>query len=80
MKSAKNLIATVVALLLRPDLWLSTVRLFLRLIPSRIRPWPSREYLDYRGRAVYGMPLLQIPPSDFIRYVEWCKAFPGPVY
>jgi hypothetical protein len=70
------------AVLTRPDLWVTAVLVSIRLIPDR---WwrrgvlPPREYLEYRGNAVYGMPLLDIPADEFIRYMEWCKAFPGPI-
>jgi len=70
------------AVLRRPDLWLSAGALGIRLIPNqwwRRGPFPRSEYLAYRGAAVYGMPLIQIPPSEFIRYLEWCRAFPGPI-
>lgn len=72
----------VSALITRPGLWAAAVGLAFRLVPSR---WwrngllPPREYLEYRGIAVYGMPLTRVPASEFIRYLEWCKAFPGPV-
>jgi hypothetical protein len=78
----RNLAAVLRAVLARPDLWASSLSLTLRLIPNgwwRHGPMPPRSYLDYRGRAVYGMPLSQVPPVDFIRYLEWCKSFPGPI-
>jgi hypothetical protein len=81
MSTIRNLVRTIVAVAVRPDLWTATVRLMFRLLPDRWwrEPLPSREYVEYRGGAVYGMPVLQIPPADFIRYLEWCKAFPGPI-
>lgn len=66
----------------RPDLWMTLLRLVARLIPNRWwrnGPWPSRDYLEYRGRAVYGMPLSSIPASEFLAYLEWCKTFPAPI-
>lgn len=66
----------------RPDLWLTAVQLGLRLVPNRWwtgRILPPREYLAYRGEFVYGMPLDQVPAHEFIQYLEWCRAFPGPI-
>jgi hypothetical protein len=66
----------------RPDLWWVTLALLFRLIP---RQWwrrgltPPKEYLDYRASAVYGLPLGKLRPDEFIRYLEWCKAFPAPI-
>lgn len=77
-----NSLRIAIAVLLRPGLWLATVALSLRLIPwpwDRRGPIPDREYLNYRGQAVYGMPLSLIPAEDFIRYLEWCRSFPGPI-
>jgi len=77
-----NVARVTLALLRRPDLWLAALRLAGRVVPEQWwfrGPVPSRAYLDYRGKAVYGTPLALIAPVDFIRYVEWCKAFPGPI-
>ena len=70
------------ALVTRPDLWWTTIRLVFRLVPNqwwRRGPWPRREYLEYRTKAVYGLALDDMDPQEFVRYVEWCKAFPAPV-
>jgi hypothetical protein len=70
------------ALIARPDLWFTSLRATLRLVPAK---WwrngliPPRRYIEYRGVAVYGMPLHSVPAGEFIRYLEWCRAFPGPV-
>jgi hypothetical protein len=74
--------ALLLAVLGRPRLWGAAVGLAWRLVPdgwARRGPLPPREYLDYRGRAVYGMPLSDVPAEDFVRYLEWCKTFPGPI-
>ena len=81
MNRVRHIVGVAVALLGRPDLWLATVSLGIRLVPN---DWwrgltPAKEYISYRGSAVYGMPLSEIPAVDFIRYLEWCKAFPGPI-
>jgi len=78
----RNVVAVIRAVLLRPDLWAAALALTGRLVPSdwwRRGPIPSREYLDYRGRAVYGIRLSEVPAVDLLRYLEWCKAFPGPI-
>jgi dihydroorotate dehydrogenase (NAD+) catalytic subunit len=66
----------------RPDLWSSAVRLAARFVPDRWwrrGPFPSRSFLAYRGTAVYGMRLSEIPAEDIVRYLEWCRDFPGPI-
>lgn len=78
----RNLIGVTAAVVRRPDLWGTSLSLVLRLIPDRPfrrGPFPPGQYLRYRGQAVYGMPLSLVPAVDFIRYLEWCKSFPGPV-
>jgi hypothetical protein len=82
MKSVRQICCVATALAVRPDLWFPAAALAARLVPNqwwRFGPFPPRAYLDYRGNAVYGMPLIQIPADEFIRYLEWCKAFPGPI-
>lgn len=82
MTRTRHILTVIRAVLLRPDLWGAGVGLARRLIPNGwwLRgPLPPRAYLDYRGRAVYGMPLSEVPAFDFVRYLEWCKAFPGPI-
>ncbi|MDP1820618.1 MAG: hypothetical protein Q8K58_12115 [Acidimicrobiales bacterium] len=77
-----NGLRVAAALVARPTLWPTAVALLVRLTPSpwdRRGPLPSRTYLSYRGQAVYGMPLSLIPPEDVIRYLQWCRSFPGPV-
>jgi len=40
---------------------------------------PSRQYLRFRART-YGMPLVDMPAADVIRYLNWCRTFPGRVW
>lgn len=82
MTRTRHILTVIRAVLLRPDLWPAGLGLAGRLVPDRWwlnGPIPPREYLDYRGRSVYGMPLSEVPALDLIRYLEWCKAFPGPI-
>lgn len=82
MTRASHALTVTRTVLLRPDLWGAAVATALRLVPNgwwRRGPIPPREYLHYRGKAVYGMALSKVPAVDFIRYLEWCKAFPGPI-
>lgn len=82
MTQVAHIVRVLVALLRRPDLWWPAITLAGRLIPNQWLsrgPFPDRIYLDYRGQAVYGMPLSRIPAVDFIRYLEWCRDFPGPI-
>jgi hypothetical protein len=74
MARLRNLVGVALAVLGRPDLWGAVVG-----VAVRMGPRPDRAYLRYRGQAVYGAPLSLIPPADVIRYLEWCKAFPGPI-
>lgn len=57
---------------------MTAARTALRLKPDH-GLFPPRDYLAYRGEKVYGAPLSQAPPGEFIRYLEWCKAFPRPI-
>jgi hypothetical protein len=78
-----KLLRLATALLSRPDLWSTALRTALRMAPNQ---WwrhgivPPAEYRQYRANAVYGLPLFDVPPPEFIRYLEWCKDFPGPVH
>ena len=74
MTRLANLLRVALAVLRRPDLWRA-----LAGVAARMGPLPDRAYLRYRGQAVYGTPLSLIPPPDVVRYLEWCKAFPGPI-
>lgn len=81
MSRAVNMSRVAWALLCRPNLWMAAAALVVRLVPN---DWwrgvtPPREYARYRGQSVYGAPLPEVPPVDLIRYLEWCKAFPGPI-
>lgn len=82
MRQVSEFLKVVVAVLRRPDLWLAAGGVLLRMVPNNwltMGPMPTRSYLDYRGQAVYGTSLLRIPAHDVVRYLEWCKAFPGPI-
>lgn len=74
MSRLANLLRVALAVLRRPHLWPALVG-----VAVRMGPLPDRAYLRYRGQAVYGAPLSRIPPPDVIAYLEWCKAFPGPI-
>jgi hypothetical protein len=82
MKPARKYWEFVKVLLGRPDLWGTAVGVGLRLMPDR---WwrkgivPPKDYLTYRTRIVYGLPFDEMPPAELIRYLEWCKLFPGPI-
>lgn len=74
MARLRNLLVVGLAVLRRPDLWTAAVG-----VAVRMGPRPDRSYLRYRGEAVYGAPLSLVPAADVVRYLEWCKAFPGPI-
>jgi hypothetical protein len=72
----------LLAVLRRPDLWVTAARAAGRFVPDRWwrrGPVPPRAYLAYRAGGIYGAPLLRVPPEDLIRYLEWCRRFPGPI-
>ncbi|MGH9076808.1 MAG: hypothetical protein ACRDY0_05045 [Acidimicrobiales bacterium] len=66
----------------RPHLWAAAAALAVRMVP---RQWwrrgllPPPTYLEYRAEGVYGAPLTEVSPADFVGYLEWCRAFPGPI-
>ncbi|HJR25527.1 MAG TPA: hypothetical protein VJ804_08645 [Acidimicrobiales bacterium] len=74
MARLANVLRVALALLRRPGLWPAAVGVVVRMGPR-----PDRAYLRYRGQAVYGAPLSLVPPEDVVRYLEWCRAFPGPI-
>jgi hypothetical protein len=76
--------ATVLAVLRRPDLWVTAVRVSLRLAPRGwwrrppYLPLPSPAYLRFRLVTAYGGDGGHPPdPADLVAYLEWCRAWPA---
>ncbi len=74
----------LVALLRRPDLWPTALRVALRLAPegwwrrSPYLPLPSPDYLHFRMVTAYGGDGTRPPePHDLVTYLEWCRAWPA---
>ncbi len=69
----------VMAVVLRPDLWITAVRQLLALAPSgwwRRRPFlplPDRDYLAFRMETMYGDAGAAPLGPDAVAYLEWCR-------
>lgn len=78
MRAVLGALRLLLAVLRRPDLWGTALGVAIRFAPDG-RLWPTHEFLAYRAQAVYGQPLLEVPPDEVVRYLEWCRTFPGPI-
>ncbi len=71
--------AAVVSVGRRPDLWLTAVRVGLRLAaPGWWRRWPPRlqpdsYYLRFRLETMYGDAGVCMTGPDLVKYLEWCR-------
>jgi len=71
---------SLAALLRRPRLWSSA----LRLVPPRWWrrwppvPWPPRPYVRFRLQTMYGDDGGRLDPADLIAYLEWCRRMRPP--
>lgn len=73
----------VLAVLVRPWLWLTAVRQILRLAPRGwwhrppFLPLPPADYLEFRLVTQYGSAHLasggDIRPADVVDYLAWCR-------
>ena len=73
----------VLAVLVRPSLWFTALRVAFRLSPrgwwrrSPYLPLPDAEYLRFRMVTAYGGTGDTPPePDDLVTYLRWCKAWP----
>ncbi len=80
-------VRTVLALLRRPDLWFTGVRVLLRLAPAGWwrraphLPIPSKDYLHFRMVTAYGGDGSGPARSeDLVAYLEWCRAWPSVIH
>lgn len=70
----------VLAVLVRPHLWLTAVRQIRRLaVPGWWRrapflPVPTAEYVAMRATIQYGDPKHSLEPRDLLNYLSWCRA------
>lgn len=73
------------AVIVRPHLWVVSVRQVLRLAPAgwwRRRPWlpiPDRDYLRFRMVTAFGPDGGPPPAREVVSYLEWCRAWPRSV-
>jgi hypothetical protein len=72
----------VVAVGLRPTLWVTALRQVFVLAPRgwwRRRPYlprPDPAYLRFRLQTAYGAGRAEPDVADLITYLRWCKAWP----
>ena len=76
--------SAVLALLVHPELWLTAVRVALKLAPagwwrtSPHLPLPDPGYLQFRMVTAYGGDgSTPADPSDLITYLRWCRNWPA---
>jgi hypothetical protein len=73
--------AVVMAVVLRPKLWMVAVVQLFALAPRgwwRRRPYlpaPDPEFLRFRLQTMYGDPTHEPEPADAVAYLEWCRRF-----
>ncbi len=72
------------AIALKPQLLLTAAALTIRCRP--VKWWcpprfvlPSREWIEFRLGAVFGRTYGDLEIDDVVRYLAWCRSFPGPV-
>ncbi len=72
-------VRAALALLRRPDLWLTGARQALRLAPpgwwrrgSRL-PLPDSDYMHFRLVTQYGGDGGKASGADLVQYLEWCR-------
>jgi len=68
-----------VAILLRPGLWSTALKVLVRMTPRRwwshppFLPVPSRDYLRFRLETQYGSSTAPTDPNDVLEYLSWVK-------
>jgi hypothetical protein len=73
--------AVVVAVLARPSLWWTALRVARGVIPRRwwarppFLPIPSRAYLRFRKEAYYGDPRAPFRAADVLKYLMWVRVW-----
>jgi hypothetical protein len=71
-------VGSVAAIIVRPSLWPTAVRVWARATPTRWweraphLPVPDREYLRFRLETAYG-PGVAPAPDDLVAYLRWCR-------
>lgn len=82
--SSSARVVVIMAVVRRPDLWPTAVRVAVRLAPTGWwrraphLPLPSPDYLHFRMVTAYGGDGTGTPdPHDLVTYLEWCRAWPA---
>lgn len=74
---------SAVAVVARPDLWRTALRVVLRLAPrgwwrrAPHLPLPDRGYWEFRATTAFGSGGAAPDPHDVVTYLEWCRAWPA---
>jgi hypothetical protein len=78
--SLRTTLAMVLAVVVRPRLWVTAVRQWYRLVPGgwwRCRPFlpvPAADYLRFRLVTQYGSENHAPSVTDVLNYLTWCHA------
>lgn len=73
--------AVIVAVAVRPRLWVTAVVQAVRLIPRRWwrtgsrLPWPAPAYIRFRSSTATGDPDAAPEPRDVIDWLDWCRSW-----
>ncbi len=68
----------MIALIVRPTLWVTGLRVWARATPTRwwarppFLPLPDRAYLRFRLETAYGADAAPAP-GDLVAYLRWCR-------
>ena len=71
----------VLAIGRHPSLWITAIRVAIRLVPNRwwsrrpFLPIPDREWARFRTETMYGDPEHELVPEDMLNYLRWCKDY-----
>lgn len=71
----------LLAVALRPDLWVTALRQLLALAPRRwwsrrpFLPVPDADYLTFRLQTMYGGSKPEPVAADVVSYLEWCRFY-----
>ena len=77
-----GLASAIVAVVVRPGLWITAVRQVFVLAPPGwwhrwpFLPLPDRGYLAFRLQTAYGSSDAPLQPHDVVTYLHWCRAWP----
>ncbi|WP_436795641.1 hypothetical protein [Actinospongicola halichondriae] len=76
----RGALATVVAVVVRPDLWRAALRQLRILVPTRwwakrpFLPVPDRDWMAFRMTTAYGDPGAPLVADDVVTWLRWSKS------